>query len=1787
MTFLLKTKNSFLTILVVMGIICFSSSRICRGQPIFVSNYDELRVAILQTHITTNPVEIVLTRSITLTDDLPMLKGSDVKIIADPNAEIGSIAINGDDKYRGLMIDATGNVEITGIFFNNCQASGGKGGDGAVGGGGGAGLGGAIYVKNGDVTLTDVSFRENSAIGGDGGTVLYDSNTVGGGGGLGGDGGSGATAGFAPAAQQGDRLYAGGGGGGLGKGASGGNADGSNGVSGIAPDETVTGGKAYSNGTLTGQGSRNGGGGSGSSGSGAGSLTNSMAGGGGGGIVDQTGSNNATSTRGGHGGYGGGGGGSTMTGGNGGFGGGGGGGAASHLTGDNDRIGGDGGLGGGGGGAYDWRYAGKGGIGAGNGGAQDKIVDLQLDQTTQPGGTGGGGLGAGGAVFVESGSISFNYSAEYYDKYTNSLGSVTNIMRDNTTQGGTGGGGTAGNGDALGSGLFLAGGTTRFYVAHDRTIRIADNISSVGAASNLDWNNPDTYEEIRKRGYYVDFEIGGGGNDGTLFLQGDNNILGKTSIIEGTVVADSPTNSAIGKYSEVDIASGAVLELRQNETIGYLTGDGDVHLFWTDNTGIQPEFGGRTLVVAGNEDERYFGEGRNPFIDDPGLAVVGDFNGRIVTDGNADTRERLIKTGTGRLTLTNDNTDTSGNNDDFETVIYQGTIVLKNEKGLGAGNIISKNIDFGERNRLRNSLEAGVAGLNVANDILIFSEETIDKKTINYNDFVVGGQSFELSGTITGGPLIVNMEDATTKLTLSNTDNAYGETSIYKGVVVVYGDNTVNSLGKGAIRLLEGGQGGISAADNGLVISQNIILNSVNSLVLGNEGSGIDYTLSGIISGRGGIDVNLSDMNDRLTLSGSLSYTGPTTITQGTLVAGNDIMFNGGLGSGTSGVLDADGHNVTISGSASTTFRGAIVNSGTITKSGTGTWTYDSLNILDAITVNQGIFAIGSNATTSVQDVNLAGSGQLKVTQSGTTLQNLTAANTGTNVSLNNGTDLTLLANGGNDNFYATFTGNSSTTVTFDGLGNSTWNLFGNSTSWQGTMIVDSGATVNAKWYGALGDGTSTVQLNGGTLGVAFDQIYSMVTPNEQIARLNVTADSTVDIASPYMPLFTKTIDLAGGTVLTKKGSGYLVINGGPQTGLNGIIDLNEGGLFLQKYYDPGTSTEKYDSDLGNATLRVSGSNTSLGADIAANTTKTINNDIEFNSPSSSLSVDVNASRELELSGTVSGAGSLLFGGDGTKTLSGNYTGYSGNTVVNAGTLNLLSDMAASHVFVENGALLNTDTTRNLGGLNLASGSILQADISGGFPLSPYYKVNGDIWIENGAIGYIYSNGGTTHFPFTLIDATGATNNRGNLSLIDDVVGWRATGVWNNDLYEITFQPVNYLAAASTFSQTRVAAYLTQLAENEEEPVMMSLMAAPPNPQTARSPELDNLLNWIESLSDPQARYVYDEISGQIYNSLGPAQVQLTTQMFGNIARQLRTINQADDVSDTVVRGKPGLNSGWTGWVSGLGMFGDTSSNHAAYGYDFKAYGGLVAIEPTIATGTRFGIFYAYNNLDIDTDSTIGSGRNSDNFFGLYGLCLDSLGYTSFTGGFGFDRYKVGRTVMSGTPLQASLNDSFNGWQGGLYVERGLPMFQIRKSFLQPYLGLQYLHLNHDEIRENGNSIAALYGKRADMNSFRTNLGTRLTRDFSVRSYKLQLEANADWMHEFGDDNMATTFRFGIDNPATFISTGNSLGRDWGVVGVGANFALYSNLNLFGSYDFQLNKYQTLHVGNFGLNYSW
>jgi methionine-rich copper-binding protein CopC len=127
--------------------------------------------AILQANTAAGADTITLTTNVTMTGVMQRLINSDVTIQSDATPRTVACANN---PYRPFFVKS-GTVTLKNLTVSQCKAQGGS----STLGGAGAGLGGALFVYSGDVTLDGMTFSGNSAIGGVKGAG---SNAYGGGG---------------------------------------------------------------------------------------------------------------------------------------------------------------------------------------------------------------------------------------------------------------------------------------------------------------------------------------------------------------------------------------------------------------------------------------------------------------------------------------------------------------------------------------------------------------------------------------------------------------------------------------------------------------------------------------------------------------------------------------------------------------------------------------------------------------------------------------------------------------------------------------------------------------------------------------------------------------------------------------------------------------------------------------------------------------------------------------------------------------------------------------------------------------------------------------------------------------------------------------------------------------------------------------------------------------------------------------------------------------------------------------------------------------------------------------------------------------------------------------------------------------------------------------------------------------------------------------------------------------------------------------------------------------------
>ncbi|EAM6416202.1 fibronectin-binding autotransporter adhesin ShdA [Salmonella enterica] len=482
-----------------------------------------------------------------------------------------------------------------------------------------------------------------------------------------------------------------------------------------------------------------------------------------------------------------------------------------------------------------------------------------------------------------------------------------------------------------------------FTVDAGSTFTVTSELDETTATSN--WNG----SKLTKQG------------DGTLILSNTGNDYGDTEIDGGILAAKDAAALGTG---DVTIAESATLALSQGTLDNNVTGGGQIVKSGSDDlivTGDNNYSGGTTItggtLTADHADSLGSGD-----IDNSGVLKVGEGDLENTLSGSGS----LVKTGTGELTLSGGN-DYSGG-----TTISDGTLTADHADSLGTGAVANSGV-----------LQVGEGELTLGGDNSYSGGTTITGGTLTAdhadslgtgaiaNSGVLKVGEGELKNTLSGSGSLV--KTGTGELTLSG-DNSYsGGTTIIGGTLTA---DHADSLGTGAVAnsgVLQVGEGEL---ENTLSGSGSLVKTGTGELTLSGDNtysggttitSGTlmadhaDSLGTGAIANSGVLQVGEGELENmlsgsgslvktgtgELTLSGDNSYSGATTITDGTLIAANvNALGSGNIDNSGTLMLDANGTfelaNITTHTGATTALAaGSTLDAGQLTQEDGSTLSID------------------------------------------------------------------------------------------------------------------------------------------------------------------------------------------------------------------------------------------------------------------------------------------------------------------------------------------------------------------------------------------------------------------------------------------------------------------------------------------------------------------------------------------------------------------------------------------------------------------------------------------------------------------------------------------------------------------------------------------------------------------------------------------------------------------------------------------------------------------------------
>ena len=827
----------------------------------------------------------------------------------------------------------------------------------------------------------------------------------------------------------------------------------------------------------------------------------------------------------------------------------------------------------------------------------------------------------------------------------------------------------------------------------------------------------------------VDFTLPAGtqtaSNGITTTTPNTNGILGGYATVAGTNWAtwngtDIVAYSAYTTSNLGTLASGGTLNVSPSGTqTAITTADSFSSLNLTGSLGVTMSGSGLLKLTSGGLIGNTTGtinggtlEGSSGTAGNGELIIITPLSltiGSVIADNGGATG--LTKAGPGTLTLTGSNTYSG------LTTIGAGTLQVGSTGTLGTGPVTDDSLLLFNRSGV-STFGGTISGfgslMKIGGGTLILSGSDdytggtiVDAGTLQIGS---GGTTGSLAGNITDhATLVFNRSDNPTFGGVISGTGSLIQAGV--GILTISGGNTYTggtTISAGSLQIGSGGTTG-SLAGN-IMDNATLVFNRSDN-----------PTFGGVISGTGSL---IQAGAGILTLSGSNSYSGGTTISGGaiglnnanavqdstlTVSVNNDLLFNtgngaittfnvGGLaGSGNIGLADGS-HALTLSAGgngAGTTYSGALSGSGGLAKTGSGTLVLCGSNIYTGgTTIAAGTLMLDFSRTGApmANIINNASNASSLALDGGTLAVqgNPGAANSQqfNGLAVNPGCSAIVLTTSGAANSLLLSLGNisrsaggtvdftlpSGTQTVSNGITTTTPNTNGilggyatvagtNWATWNGTDIVA---------YSAYTTSNLGTLASGGTLNVSPSGPQSAITTADSFNSLNLTGSLGVTMSGSGSLKLTSggligntTGAISGGTLEGSSGTA-----GAPGTpGPGELIIITPANLTIGSVIaNNGGATGL--TKAGPGTLTLTGSNTYSGATtIGAGTLQVGGTGTLGTGPVTDDSALLfNPSGVSTFGGVISGFGSLTKYGGGALVLSGS-NDYTGGTMVDAGTL--------------------------------------------------------------------------------------------------------------------------------------------------------------------------------------------------------------------------------------------------------------------------------------------------------------------------------------------------------------------------------------------------------------------------------------------------------------------------------------------------------------------------------------
>ena len=342
-------------------------------------------------------------------------------------------------------------------------------------------------------------------------------------------------------------------------------------------------------------------------------------------------------------------------------------------------------------------------------------------------------------------------------------------------------------------------------------------------------------------------------------------------------------------------------------------------------------------------------------------------------------------------------------------------------------------------------------------------------------------------------------------------------------------------------------------------------------------------------------------------------------------------------------------------------------------------------------------------------------------------------------------------------------------------------------------------------------------------------------------------------------------------------------------------------------------------------------------------------------------------------------------------------------------------------------------------------------------------------------------------------------------------------------------------------------------------------------------------LDWLSFQDQAAFNAALNQLGPERYDALARVGVR-NALLFGKafLARSSSGYGGVDGGADSEGGGKG--NGGVNFWTTGLGEFATQNGSAEHTGFDFTT-GGFVMGADLIRRGDfTFGIGGGYLRSDLHWDNNGGSAGVNSAKFGVYSNYGNSSGW--FANGLlagGYNGTSVKRNIVF-LDVGKTARSYPDGYDFSAQVRAGRD-FAVAGWAVSPVVDLAYIYLHREGFDESGADPVNLSVRAKDYQTFRTQLGAKVTRDFTGTGGVLWTPSlGLAWAHEVPLDGSAIESTI-AGQGGWFLVNGLDREIDSLVVDAGLKVRLPNGLAIHAGYGAEAGGSFVSHQLGLGLSY--